>query len=354
MAIIGVEYGTTAGIVYSNLLNTEDSFNVTLDSNAENGYVISNTKQCSALNYTLFSEDNTPRTVTIYISAVYLDAQTAFHYPKHTLDIPTDKHGTYFQYTLVPILFNVAILQCPPGFILADNCCDCLLHRKLFDDCTIINESGYFSWCINEWVTVYDSGILYDTHCPFDYCNFTTERFIDLQNNSDSQCAFNRAGRLCGGYKEGYSLAIGSSHCIRCLNNNNLALLIFFAASGVLLVLFITALNLTVKQGMINGLIFYANVVWTYQSIFFQSNQTNKLTFLKIFIAWLNLDFGIMTCFASRLTAFWKTLLQFVFPFYVWAIAWLIIVVSKRSNFLGERSVSVLCTLFLLSYTKLL
>ena len=352
VAIVGLEYGTTAGTVYSNLLQTENSSNVKLDSNAQNGYVISNTKQCNALNYILFS-NHTPETVTVYISAVYLDAQTAHHY-SHNIDRIPPLYDD-FHYTLTPILFNVTLLQCPPGFILVDKRCDCYLHHKLFDDCTI-NGTGYFSWSTNEWVTVYDDGILYNTHCPFDYCKITTRKHLDLQNDSDSQCAFNRASRLCGGCKEGYSLAIGSSHCIHCPNNNNLALLIFFAASGFLLVLFITALSLTIKQGMINGLIFYANVVWTYQNIFFQSNQVNNfiLIFLKIFVAWLNLDFGIEACFASGLTAFWKTLLQFVFPFYIWAIAGLIIRVSKWLNILGERSVPVLCTLFLLSYMKLL
>ena len=184
---------------------------------------------------------------------------------------------------------------------------------------------------------------------------------IDLQNNPDTQCKFNRVGPLCGRCKDGYSLAIGSSHCIHCPNNNNLALLIFFAAAGFLLVFFISAFNLTVTQGMINGLIFYANVVWTYQSIFFPQEHIDMnpvLSFLKVFIAWLNLDFGIETCFIHELNAFWKTWLQFIFPFYVWAIAGLIIVAAKYSTrltkLLGDKAVPVLGTLFLLSYMKLL
>ena len=59
------------------------------------------------------------------------------------------------------------------------------------------------------------------------------------------------------------------------------------------------------------------------------------------------------------LTAFWKKLVQFVFPFYIiWAIAGLIIMTSKYSfrltNLLGNRAVPVLNTLILLSYMKLL
>ena len=169
------------------------------------------------------------------------------------------------------------------------------------------------------WVIIEEDALLYSTctHCPFDYCNVTGIA-INLQDDSDSQCAFNRAGRLCGHCKDNYSLAIGSSHCIHYPNNNNLALLIFFAAAGFLLVFFISAFNLTVTQGTINGLIFYANIVWTFQSIFFPQELVLNpvLTFLKTFIAWVNLDFGIETCFFNGLTAPWKTGLQFIFPFY--------------------------------------
>ena len=204
-----------------------------------------------------------------------------------------------------PVFFNITLLPCPPGFTSLDQRCGCYL--EIFEDCSIINGTSYFKRSTNVWVNINKDGVIYDTHCLLDYYNINvTGKWIDLQNDPDSQCAFNRAGRLCGGCREGYSLAIGSSHCIYCPNNNNLALIIFFAAAGFLLVLFISALNLTVTQGMINGLIFYANVVWTYQSILFpQEQDTNvMLTFLKIFIAWINLDFGIETCFVNGLTAF--------------------------------------------------
>ena len=53
-----------------------------------------------------------------------------------------------------------------------------------------------------------------------------------------------------------------------------------------------------------------------------------------------------------------KTWIQFVFPVYIWAIAGLIIVATRRSsrmtNLLGNRAVPTLVTLFLLSYMKLL
>jgi hypothetical protein len=200
------------------------------------------------------------------------------------------------------------------------------------------------------------SKIRLSKHCPFDYCK-DTKNVINKQL-IDDQCDLERTGRLCGTCKENYSLAIGSSHCIHCSNNYNLALVVFFAAAGFLIVLFISALNLTVTEGKINGLIFYANVVWTYKSILLPNQIPSELVFFKTFIAWLNLDFGIDTCFMNGLNAFWKSWLQFVFPFYLWSIVGLMVVAARNSTRLtilfGNKAVPVLATLILLSYMKLL
>ena len=162
-------------------------------------------------------------------------------------------------------------------------------------------------------------------------------------------------GRLCGGCRDGYSLAIGSSSCVKCFNNNGLALLIFFALAGLLLVLVVTALNLTVTQGMINGVIFYANIVRIYESVLFPREHANLLLFFRIFIAWLNL---IEMCFVEGLNAFWKSLLQYVFPVYICSIVGIIIwgarCSTRLTSLLGSKAVSVLSFLILLSYTKLL
>ena len=172
-------------------------------------------------------------------------------------------------------------------------------------------------------------------------------------------CDFNKAGRMCGGCKDNYSLAIGSSHCIHCPDNNNLALFIFFAAAGFLLVFFIGALNLTVTVGMFNGIIFYANMIWIYKDILFpDKGGSSGVVFLKAFIAWLNLDFGIETCFIQGLNAFSKTWLQFVFPAYIWFISFAVILCCRYSSRLtkifGDRGLQVLATLLCLSYVKLM
>ena len=103
-----------------------------------------------------------------------------------------------------------------------------------------------------------------------------------------------------------------------------------------------------------NGLIFYANIIKANEYIFYTQRYPNPLT---LFIAWLNLDIGVETCFYNGLTAYGKAWLQFVFPLYIWSIAGLIIILAKYSNrvamIMGNNSVPALATLFLLSYAKL-
>ena len=103
-----------------------------------------------------------------------------------------------------------------------------------------------------------------------------------------------------------------------------------------------------------NELIFYVNVISVNKHLYYSQTNINPAT---LFIAWLNLDIGIETCFFNGLTAYSKTWLQFVFPLYIWAIAGLIIIIAKYSDrvakVMGNNGVPVLATLFLLSYAKL-
>ena len=114
-------------------------------------------------------------------------------------------------------------------------------------------------------------------------------------------------------------------------------------------------LNLTVSVGTINGLLFYANIVKLNEPVMFTNGN---ILVLSQFIAWLNLDFGIESCFYNGLDGYWKTWLQFVFPLYVWLLIGIIILGSyhygKLSRFFGNNAVPVLATLILMSFSKLL
>ena len=114
-------------------------------------------------------------------------------------------------------------------------------------------------------------------------------------------------------------------------------------------------LQLTVDVGTIHGLIFYANVVAVNHHIFIPQSANDPAS---IFIAWLNLDLGIQTCFYNGMDAYAKAWLELVFPVYIWVIVGFLVYISDRSvtvtKILGSSPVPVLATLFLLSYAKVL
>ena len=273
-----------------------------------------------------------------------------------------------------PIYVNVSLTKCPAGFFLDTDSMACKCNPRVCNEANGGREDGnrgllYFGK--NLWVSGYYngrvSGVMMD-YCPFDYCK-TSSSGINV-SDPDTQCAMDHAGVLCGRCEDGYSLALGTDRCLRC-SNDNIALILFFGLAGVLLVFFIHILNLTVTQGTLGGLLFYVNILWAYRSIFFAHHEG---WFLKIFIAWMNLDFGIESCFSKGLTAYSKTWMQFVFPLYVWGIAGCIALLSygskklaeryesnvpaqvlvKITNFFGNNSAQVFATLFILTYAKLL
>ena len=254
------------------------------------------------------------------------------------------------------ILLNVSLSKCPLGFEVSakTKACDCeeALKQSVSNiSCdaatsTISRQRGIWIGNISD--------CLIRSNCPFDYCNTAQVRFS--LTDPDPQCALNRTGILCGKCQDGLSLALGSNDCIQCAQFSYLALIIPFAAAGFGLVALLMVLNLTVSIGTINGLIFYASIVKISEStgVFFPNGP---IPVLSQFIAWLNLDLGIETCFYHGMTAYHKVWLQFVFPLYIWFIIATIIVLCRYSTWLsnkiGGNVVQVLATLILLSFTKI-
>ena len=252
---------------------------------------------------------------------------------------------------------NVTLLKCPPGFTLynATSKCDChLLLNQYNVTCNIDNQT--ITKADSAWISFdksLGSEVILHPECPFDYCKAGTVTF-KLTENPDFQCAFSHTGVLCGACLPGLSLALGTSRCLEC-SNIWLLLLLPFAAAGLALVFVLLTLNFTVAAGTINGLIFYANIVKANHAVFFPPGDRS---FFSLFIAWLNLDLGVETCFCNGLDGYTKTWLQFVFPVYIWVIVVIIIWLSRRYTFAaklcGPHAVKVLATLFLLSYAKVL
>ena len=302
---------------------------------------------CTSLSFNAHSLNNTE---TLYIS------------PKSQCS--NKENGKAFR---VHITFEEC--TCPMGFYV-------LRSRKYTEDCKCacdprISPYAELSQCNlssvvrknDYWISYSnETGFLVHPFCPYDFCllpSIPVSIDLNIPNGSDTQCAFNRTGLLCGKCKSGYSLSLSSSHCLKCPEINwPWALLIIIAKiiAGVVLVVSILVLNLTVSVGTLNGLIFYANVFAADSSLFLSFTEQN---FFTVFLAWLNLDLGIDVCYFKDIDAYAKAWLNIMFPIYVITVLILIILVSKYSSRFGEfigrwNPVATLATLLLLSYTKLL
>ena len=320
----GQRNGSVPATIHSYLNDTEARFGEREDTQPT-------TSKCTELHYTVYSSRKT-ELITLFAEGPCMDSGGI---------------STSLQ-------LYVTLHDCPTGFMLSNANCICDKRLEKYTNICNIEDQTITRGISEFWVGVDNEtgGLILHPHCPFDFCKQDTLTF--LLNDKDFLCNYDRSGLLCGGCQPGYSQVFGSSRCLQC-SNEYLVLIIAFILAGIILVSLLLALKLTVVVGTINGLIFYANILSVNKSLFFPSGETNTLT---VFIAWLNLDLGIETCFFNGMNAYIETWLQFAFPVYLWALVGVIILLSHYSTwlprYLGSNPVSVLATLFLLSYTKLL
>ena len=252
--------------------------------------------------------------------------------------------------------FYVQLLPCPVGFTLQNGKCDCDPFLPPDIDTCYIDLSA-IRRPANNWITAHtltNNTISYFiSDCPMDYClPYSTN--VNLVH-PDLQCQFNRTGMLCSQCPHPLSMVFGSSRCMKCTNVHILITIIVIVA-GIVLVVLLYVLNLTVTNGAINGIIFYANIVSINDSVFLVNDNVFKP--LRVFISFTNLDLGIETCFYNGMDSYAKMWLQLFFPSYLIIIAVSIIIASRYSSRIlrltYSRSLPVLATLFLLSYTGVL
>ena len=296
------------------------------------------TKRCTSLDYTVQTRvEGSDYEMTLYVGPCAAKERTVSSRPTNVITV------------------LVTIFECPPGFELSgyEPLCNCAQRLEQYTNaCGIADRK--IERATEFWVGYTpdntSDGLILHPHCPFDYC--TSKEMYMAVDDSDEQCSNNRTGLLCGKCNQNFSLALGTNRCLQC-SDDYLWLIVVFALAGVALVLLLLVLTLTVAVGTINGLVFYANILAMNSATF--SPHSNVLT---VFIAWLNLDLGIEICFYVGMDAYTKAWLQFVFPFYVWALLGIIILIShyssKVATILGTNPIAVLATLFLLSYSKLL
>ena len=257
---------------------------------------------------------------------------------------------------------NVTIKDsCPIGFEMITNRCQCdhrLKEMLSTIECDIssntmtLSEEGWFEY-VEQYLRIYKD-------CLINYkCSVNEKKLSPTCSNS--WCESHHRGILCGGCVANYSVVLGSWNW-KCMNCSNLSrynfiwLTVVIALAGVVLVVFLLLVKMTVSSGTTNGLIFYANILSFSGLLDYNTRSIHPI--LRVFLSWINLDFGIEMCFYSGMDVYQKTWLQFVFPFYIWFLVGVIILFCHYSStvmkLMGMRNIEVLATLFLLSYAKLL
>ena len=281
------------------------------------------TKSCSDVKLSVFSPFDTEQ-VILYAKGPCKDAELSV---------------SQINITFLPCTCPVGF---QPNYMQVTKCtCDCDSKLSPFitechqENKTIVREGNFWVSYLNITDTSSDYEYLIHPQCPLDYCHPpTTKVYIDLntENGSDEQCIFNRSGILCGKCRSGFSLSIGSSHCIQCSVHWPVVCFVIIIAAflaGIALVALLLALNITVATGTINGIVLYANIVNANSSTFFPFTEPNYIT---VFVAWLNLELGVDTCFFEGMDMYWKTLLQLAFPMYVIFLVVMVILISERST----------------------
>ena len=362
---VGQHFGTSRGPVYAQIMNKSSNSTIPTEQKVQRVDIWNCSDNSNILKYSMelaaFKENET---IILTTEDVSLSAYVNKSDIEGALETYELNNKSYVPLLLLdlPVYITVRFSACPSGFDFIRGICDCTRVFKRYSSarysvvCDI--ETQEISREYSVWVDSSPSTTRYSQYCPLLYCNASVVKVnLSREHGADVQCINHHSGVLCGGCQRGYSLAIGSSNCLPHCSDNYLWLLLVFAAAGALLILLIKYLNLTITQGMIGGLIFYANIA--------QSNKNALLTsdapgvrFFATFIAWLNLDFGIETCFSKDLDMYTKTWLQFLFPLYLWVLAGGMILACRYSQlatkFFGNNTVHVLATIFLLSYNKLL
>ena len=259
----------------------------------------------------------------------------------------------------------LACIECPIGFQqIKDDAkgCDCVcdVMNLGITNCNYMTESitkkGTTAWIAYMSIKNTSDYLIYP-YCPMDYCfppDTTVEINLNIPNGADAQCAHNRSGLLCGACSHGLSLSLGSSRCLPCHTHWPEVLVTIIISSllgGIILVASLLMLNLTVANGTLNGLIFYANIMAANQDKFFPSS------FIMVFLSWINLELGIDTCFFEGMDFYWKTWIQLAFPAYILVLVVLVVIVSEYSVKFAEtvakkNPLATLNTLILLSYVK--
>ena len=231
---------------------------------------------------------------------------------------------------------SVNLGYCGNGFVYNNVTGRCVCDQRLETlGITCDTENQLLKVPANKWVgPIDDTGVLGVAECPLFYC-LNGNRMINAVNGQadfDVQCnrELSRRGILCQQCAEGRSFALGSPRCLEC---SNVAILLFpvFLIFGVLLVVTIYYLDVTISEGLLNGAIFFSNMVILY-AFYLLPSDFGGANFIFI-ISFLTLNFGFETCLYDGMGGLDRIWWQLSFPLYL-VVIMIVIVLLARTKYL--------------------
>ncbi len=255
------------------------------------------------------------------------------------------------------VFIEVRVRNCPLGFIFLDDSLKCGCNPSLLAKDITCDVSSQLLLVPDEfWVGPVDSELAIH-RCLEGYCK-AGRAFVSVRDEPvdfDSQCesGTNRGGLLCGRCRDGYSIVLGSLHCLKC-DNDSAALFILFFALGILLVVMISYFRITITAGYLNGVLFYSNIASIYgQLLVPQSRHHGSL----VLASFLTLNFGIESCLYDGMSSLEKVWWQLSFPLY---LIFLMVVIGglarcfKWNRVAGFSLIQGIVTLSVLCYVSVL
>ena len=333
---LGQRNGTTPAVITAKLI---PGYQHQARMHAAPEIFTSGTNQCT--NYTItFEVDSIVNTPTI---------ELAF----------TTKDEGFYSYKQAAHL-EIDFQSCPWGFTSQNGSCDCADFLAEFgfqcdiQTSTVWKKPGKWVGCVGgKNGSCQGNETLYFTNmCGFEgFCDAYLSRVSG--EDIDAQCIDGRTGVSCTLCVENYSLVLGTNRCLPC-TNKYIGLISVYLLTGVLLIAALTVFNVTITEGYLYGIIFYANLIHINWSFFFKN--FNNWDVARVFVAWLSADLGIEVCLYRGLTAYQKIWLQIGYMFYIWSLQIAIILLCRRyvrcTRIFGRNINKVLSTLIFLFFTK--
>ena len=196
--------------------------------------------------------------------------------PNKACELQLETDADYQVSTIIQIM----MLNCPPGFVYADDKeeCECMVDHNhqnpAISGCELTSYQSYFNRFY--WIG-YESDDAVDlliSPCPYRYCYedhiSEKDRLLPKDANKTTLDNFvcgnrSRTGMLCGQCVEGYSVALNSHTftCYRCKNPYLGILYLFLSYIIPVTILFyiIMAYNIRMTTGPIGAFLFFSQII---------------------------------------------------------------------------------------------